>query len=79
MDQRPNFLEWRFDKTLLFVFVHRLSMSPWWWLLSSRKKTREDQFSAKEKFPFELFFDGWASGLGIGFCLRGVQARTTVR
>jgi len=26
-----------------------------------------------------LFFVGWASGLGIGFWLRGVQPRTTVR
>lgn len=70
------FLEWRFDK--FFVVLDHFP----------RSKPQEGYFpiggvkvkniNLKTSFSFTVLFC-WASGLGIGFWLRGVQPRTTMR
>lgn len=63
------FLEWRFDKFVCWTTFR----------VASRKKPtfrKEDKVNNCFVRAIVLF---WASGLGIGFWLRGVQPRTTVR
>ena len=65
-EQSPRFVRWRFDKSVFGYHV--------WNSISTAASLHTLQ--GKNVKPVVCC---WASGLGIGFWLRGVQPRTTVR